>query len=151
MPTTKPRIQITLPDELHASIATIARLNNVPVSRFITDILISQQDVIDQVANLMLEAMEASQKLGVSGKIALDMLSMRVDHSKHQLRAAVDELHGIVSDANQTAPDTAGGGLGRGRTGRGHPLAINKGVKKGGKRGVDKDYRPAMPKAWKDL
>lgn len=140
MPTQRPRIQIMLPEDLHQSIATISRLSNLTMAGFLSQILKAEAETIHQIANMMMQAKEAQDKLSISGRVQIEKIALRVDDSKHQVRESLDQMHVIIHDA-VSSQDAAGDARSVPRAGPENPLAINKGVKKGVEKGVDSQNR----------
>lgn len=146
MPSQRNRIQVLLPDDLHVAIATIARLSNLSMSGFIAQILKAEKNTIIQLADMMMEAKEAQDKLSLTAKLRIDQHIMDAGKHKDAALANFDRVHLIISDANN-ADDPSGDWRSRARADRRDPLAINKGAKNTSEGG----QRPTMSKQWQDI
>lgn len=147
----KRRIQVCISEDLYASISTIARLSDVSMSGFISAILEAEKETVSQLVTLLVKSRGVAEKLTIRDKLQIDRQAMVLNHARAELGTILDTLTDTVVDRQEGAEGPGVRALGRVRAGLPHPLPINKGVKQGGTKGVDKDYRPKMPDGWKNV
>lgn len=89
MPSQKPRLNLTLPDDLYATIQKLADLQGVPKTRIITDLLIQHQPILEAViaaleqinadkANSVQVTKDFAQKLLLDANVLLGDMSKEV-------------------------------------------------------------------------
>ena len=126
MPTAKPRITITLSDEQHITLQSLAKVQGVSMSSIVVDLLDTTLPVLQRLTEVLKNASEAPQAVLDGLKASLD--SAQVDMLGHG-KAAMNQLDLLVQmsggvDAGDTAPSGAPAASPQGR-----PPTSNRGVR----------------------
>lgn len=110
MPTIKPRITITLSDEQHATLQSLAQVQGVSMSSIIVDLLDTTLPVLQRLAEVLRNAANAPQAVLDDLKASLN--SAEADMLGHgtSVMSQLDVLVGLSGGAGDGGPATAAGG-----------------------------------------
>lgn len=109
MPTAKPRITITLSDEQHVTLQSLAQVQGVSMSSIVVDLLDTTLPVLQRLTEVLRNASEAPQAV-------LDGLKASLDSAQGQMlghgEAAMSQLDLLVQmSAGAESVDTAAPGV----------------------------------------
>jgi len=144
MPTTNPRIQVTLSPSLDALVGQMARYQRTSKAHVLRELLETAEPGLSRAVALMQAAEQAAGAIKSELARGIDQAQTKAERSLGRTLAAMDQLTGdLVATAERVqerrpARPGAERAAGAGASGPGNPPASNRGVKssiKGGKLG----------------
>lgn len=126
MPTAKPRITVTLSDEHHSTLQTLAHLQGVSMSSIIVDLLDTTLPVLQRLSEVLANASQAPQAVLDGLKASLDSAEMDMVGHQTSVMNQLDLLVGLSgkSGGGGAAPSAAPAALSKGG-----PPTSNRGVR----------------------
>ncbi len=114
MPNRKPRIAITLPDDLHRSICQIASSSGEPASRVCADILVEAAPVLHRIAATLRQVAEANAAARTELKARLAPLAAEAETAAAAALSLLDRLSEATAPAAPAGARSAPQGARRG-------------------------------------
>jgi predicted transcriptional regulator len=126
MPTSKPRITITLSDEQHATLQTLAHLQSVSMSSIIVDLLDTTLPVLQRLSEVLANASQAPQAVLDGLKASLN--SAETHMLGHQ-ESVLNQLDLLVGLSGAAGADAAASGREEKPAAKLGPPTSNRGVR----------------------
>lgn len=107
MPTSKPRITLTLSEQQHELLQSLAELQKVSMSSIVVDLLDTTMPVLGRLVSILKSAAEAPQSVLDELRKSLDVAESDALGKQDSLMGQVDLLIAGAGDAQESAPAPA--------------------------------------------